>query len=40
VVAESKDNVDEADAGFIGLDNSLRKLTVGLNLLEAAFYRG
>jgi len=32
--------VDEADAGFISLDNSLSELTVGLNLQEAAFYRG
>jgi len=40
VVAESKHNVDEADAGFISLDNSLSELTVGLNLQEAALYRG
>src|SRR5258708_38759831 len=40
VLAESEHNVDEADAGFIGLDNSLRKLTVGLHLLEAASNRG
>ena len=39
VVAKSKHNMDEADAGFIGLDDSLSKLAIGLNLLEAAFYR-
>jgi len=38
LLAESEHNVDEADAGFIGLDDSLSKLTVGLNLQEAAFY--
>src|ERR1700691_1058957 len=38
VFAEGKHNVDEADARLIGLDNRLRNLALGLELLQAAFY--
>ena len=40
VLAEGKHNMDEADARLVGLDNRLRNLALGLELLEAAFYRG
>ena len=39
VVAEGNHNMDEADARLVGLDNRLRNLALGLQLLEAAFYR-
>src|SRR5258708_29312201 len=38
VFAESKHNVDEADARLVGLDNGLRNLAFGLELLKAALY--
>ena len=40
VFAEGKHNMDEADARLVGLDNRLRNLALGLELLKAAFYCG
>src|SRR6266852_1716280 len=40
MLTEGKHNMNEADARLIGLDNRLRHLTLGLELLQAAFYRG
>src|SRR2546425_8661983 len=38
VFAEREHNMDKADARLIGLDNRLRNLALGLELLKAAFY--
>src|SRR5437016_11284131 len=40
VFAEGKHNMDEADARLVGLDNRLRNLALGLELLNAACYCG
>jgi hypothetical protein len=40
VLPKGKHNVDEANAWFVGPDNRLRHLALGLELLKAAFYRG
>ncbi len=40
MLAEGKHNMDEADARLVGLDNRLRSLALGLELLKAAFYCG
>jgi len=38
VLTKSQHDMDKADTGLIGLDDSLSKLAFGLNLLEAAFH--
>src|SRR5438876_6115515 len=40
VFAEGKHNMDEADARLVGLDNRLRTLALGLELLQAVFSCG
>src|SRR5258708_5966390 len=39
VLAKGEHDMDEANAGLIGLDDSLGKLAFGLDLLEAGFFR-
>jgi hypothetical protein len=39
VLAKNEHDMDEANAGLIGLDDSLGKLAFGLDFLKAAFYR-
>ena len=38
VLSEGKHNVDKADAGLVRLDDRLRHLALGLELLKTGFY--
>ena len=40
VIAETKHNMDQADAGSIGPDNRLRECAFGLKLVESVLYCG